>query len=79
MIIVERAGRRAPEIRIDVTHNAYTSRPTGWWPMRAKDAPRRPEYPWDDILGNMRTLDRWREAVGVHLPMDDEAAAGRPC
>ena len=37
------------------------------------------EYPWDDILGNMRTLDRWREAVGVHLPMDDEAAAGRPC
>jgi predicted dehydrogenase len=29
-----------------------------------------PEMTWDDTLGNMRTLDRWRAAVGVTYEAD---------
>jgi predicted dehydrogenase len=29
-----------------------------------------PAMPWADTLGNMRTLDRWRAAVGVSYPGD---------
>ena len=35
-----------------------------------------PEYTWEDMLGNMQTLDRWRAAVGVHYPEDEAAATG---
>jgi len=37
------------------------------------------QMPWADSLGNMRTLDRWRAAVGLRYPADDDAPtpAGR--
>ena len=79
LIIIEREGQPPREIRIDVTQNAYTIEADRVVAYAREGRTEAPEYPWDDILGNMRTLDRWREAVGVHLPMDDEAAAGRPC
>jgi hypothetical protein len=28
---------------------------------------------WDDTLGNMRTLDRWREAVGLSYESERRA------
>jgi aryl-alcohol dehydrogenase-like predicted oxidoreductase len=34
-----------------------------------------PAMTWDDTLGNMRTLDRWREAIG--LVYDRETVAGQ--
>ena len=27
-----------------------------------------PGMPWEDSLGNMRTLDRWREEIGLSYP-----------
>jgi len=36
-----------------------------------------PAMPWDDTLGNMQTLDRWREAIGLRFPADDSAPATR--
>lgn len=79
VIIVERHGESPREIRIDVTDNAYTIEADRVVAHAREGRVEAPEYAWDDILGNMRTLDRWRAAVGVHLPMDDDAAAGRPC
>jgi predicted dehydrogenase len=32
-----------------------------------------PMMTWRDSLGNMRTLDRWRQAVGVKYPADEPA------
>ncbi|HTI14272.1 MAG TPA: aldo/keto reductase [Dictyobacter sp.] len=29
-----------------------------------------PEMSWEDTLGNMRTLDLWREAIGLSYPME---------
>jgi predicted dehydrogenase len=31
-----------------------------------------PAMSWDDTLGNMRLLDRWRQEVGVIYPQDEE-------
>lgn len=43
--------------------------------LRKGQAPS-PAMTWDDTLGNMRTLDRWREALGVVY--EAESPAGRP-
>jgi predicted dehydrogenase len=70
-IIVERQGREPQEIAIDVSKNAYVieaDRVAGYVREGRTEAP---EYAWDDILGNMRTLDRWRAAIGVRYPADD--------
>jgi predicted dehydrogenase len=32
--------------------------------------------PWEDSLANMRTLDRWRAAIGLRFPDDDAAETG---
>jgi hypothetical protein len=70
-ILVERQGAEPEEIAIDVTRNAYVieaDRVAGYVLEGRTEAP---EYAWDDILGNMRTLDRWRAAIGVRYPADD--------
>jgi len=36
-----------------------------------------PAMPWDDTLGNMQTLDRWREAIGLRFPADDSTISTR--
>ena len=77
VIIVERQGEAPRQIPIDVTDGAYTIEADAVVRYGREGRQEAPEYRWDDILGNMRTLDAWRAAVGVRLPMDDEAAAGR--
>ena len=78
VIVVRRQGEEPREIRIEVTDNAYTIEADAVVGYAREGRLEAPEYGWDDILGNMRTLDAWRAAVGVRLPMDDAAAAGRP-
>lgn len=78
-IIVERHGEAPRNIQIDVTDGAYTIESDRVVALVRDGRTEAPEYTLDDSLGNMRTLDRWRAAAGVRLPMDDEAAAGRPC
>lgn len=59
--IVTEADRGLYAIEADVAGEAIRS------------GKRRPPYPamrWDDTLGNMRTLDAWREAVGLVYDAD---------
>lgn len=37
-----------------------------------------PVMKWEDSLGNMRTLDRWRQAVGVRYRADDQISNSLP-
>ena len=37
-----------------------------------------PGMSWADSLGNMRTLDRWREAIGMEYDAEKPAASTRP-
>ena len=37
-----------------------------------------PAMSWADSLGNMRTLDRWRKAIGLAYPMEWNAATEAP-
>jgi hypothetical protein len=32
-----------------------------------------PKMSWADTIGNMRTLDRWRAAIGLRYAVDDAA------
>ena len=38
------------------------------------DGRQAPVMPWDDTLGNMRTLERWRKAVGVSYSSNNKRA-----
>ncbi len=67
-ILVERHDRPAREITFEITDGPYVieaDRVVGYAREGRLEAP---EYAWDDMLGNMRTLDRWRSAVGVRYP-----------
>jgi len=75
-ILIERHGAEPQEVAIDVTDNAYTIEADRVAAFVREGRTEAPEYTWDDIMGNMRTLDRWRAAVGVHLPADDAVPAG---
>ena len=37
-----------------------------------------PAMGWDDTLGNMRTLDRWREAIGLRYDWEEPTASAPP-
>jgi hypothetical protein len=59
--IVTEADRGLYAIEADVAGEAIRSRR------------RQPPYPamrWDDTLANMRTLDAWREAIGLTYDAD---------
>ena len=75
-IIVERHGEAPREIAIDVTDGAYTIEADRVVAYAREGRTEAPEYTWEDMLGNMQTLDRWRAAVGVHYPEDEAAATG---
>ncbi|MCX8052699.1 MAG: aldo/keto reductase [Armatimonadetes bacterium] len=69
-IVLNRAGKDPERIIIDTPHTSYTIEAD----IVARHIPDRqappPAVGWDDSLGNMRTLDSWRVAVGVTYPME---------
>ncbi len=73
-IWLHRHGRAQPEeITIQSERGLYTIEADS---VAAHLAERQaPAMTWDDTLGNMKTLDRWREAIG--LVYDRETVAGQ--
>lgn len=65
-ILLHRRGSEQPEeIAIESARPIYTlEADTVAANLEQRQAPP-PAMTWDDSLGNMRTLDRWREAIGL--------------
>jgi predicted dehydrogenase/aryl-alcohol dehydrogenase-like predicted oxidoreductase len=64
-IVVERRGEAPDEIEATAERSPYALEADAVADhLAARQAPP-PLMGWDDSLGNMRTLDRWREAVGL--------------
>ena len=84
------AKGRQRAAHVEMTTDAVALRPRGRHRRRATSSRRQAPFPamtWDDTLGNMRTLDRWREAIGLVYDMEkpenvrrapSTAAARRP-
>ena len=76
-IVVRRSGAEEREVTVesaplyaveaDVVGRNIEKRQGAW-----------PAMSWDDTLGNMRTLDRWREDVGVVYDGEQPAAYAQP-
>jgi predicted dehydrogenase/aryl-alcohol dehydrogenase-like predicted oxidoreductase len=66
-IIVQRSGGAAEEILIeaDRTSFAYEVDVVGGAIAAGQQQAPPPAMTWDDTLGNLKTLDRWRESVGL--------------
>jgi aryl-alcohol dehydrogenase-like predicted oxidoreductase/predicted dehydrogenase len=83
-ILVHRAGQEDPEeVLVEGDASSYTLEAD----MVATHLERRqaasPAMTWDDSLGNMKGLDRWREAIGLvydseRLEAGDIPVTGRP-
>ncbi|MGC8861768.1 MAG: aldo/keto reductase [Armatimonadota bacterium] len=69
-IVLSRKGKEPEKIEIEASFSSYTLEAD----MLARHIPERqappPAMTWDDSLGNMRTLDSWRLAVGVTYPIE---------
>ena len=82
-IIVQRHGEPAPrEIAVETGEGLYAlEADTVAAHIDARQAPS-PAMTWDDTLGNMKTLDRWRAAIGlvydVEQPEATPPVSGRP-
>jgi len=80
-IIVQRDGEPAPrEIVVETDEGLYALEADT---VAAHiDARQAPAMTWDDTLGNMKTLDRWRAAIGlvydVERPEATPPVSGRP-
>jgi predicted dehydrogenase len=71
-LFVERKGEPQQEIVVEITQPAYAieaDHVAGHIEQRQA-----PAMSWDDSLGNMRALDRWRKSIG--LVYESEKAAG---
>jgi predicted dehydrogenase len=65
-IILERDGEAAREIVIDAPAGLYTIEADTVVARAREGRTEAPEMTWEDSMGNMRVLDRWRAEVGVH-------------
>ena len=69
-IVLERNGEDAREIVIDAPGGLYTIEADTVVARAREGQTEAPEMTWQDSMGNMRALDRWRADVGVRF--DDE-------
>lgn len=65
-LILQRDGEPSPQdIRVETPHWLYAiEADTVAEHLRSRQAPG-PAMTWDDTLGNMKTLDRWRSSIGL--------------
>ena len=77
-IVIHRPDGSAEEITVDCDRPVYALEADAV----AEHIPRRqaphPAMSWADTLGNMQTLDRWREAVGLAYPEETSEEAPPP-
>jgi predicted dehydrogenase len=72
VITVDRPRRRAEKIKVTAGKPlyAYQADLVAECVARGERQATTPAPSWDDTLANMRTLDRWRQAVGVSYAAD---------
>lgn len=80
-IIVRRTGEPAREIDVpaDVTSFTYEADVVGRAILGGRKQAASPAMTWDDSLGNIRTLDRWRDAIGLSYEFEQPLAFSRLC
>lgn len=75
-IILERRGSETEEIEIELTADLYTIEVDAVGAF-IEEGQRSPGVmPWEESLANMRTLDRWREAIGLTYEVDRPSLGG---
>ncbi len=76
-IILRRAGQEPETITVDDGRELYSIEADTATRYIREGVRQSPTMPWADTLGNMATLDRWREAVGLTYPSEQPAAVTR--
>lgn len=74
-LLLQRKGAEPEHIDVPSDKNLYTLEADAV--ARSIEAREAPEMPWADSLGNMRTLDRWRAAIGLDYPDERPETAGQ--
>ncbi|MHB9134247.1 MAG: Gfo/Idh/MocA family protein [Armatimonadota bacterium] len=74
-IIVQADGKQAQEITITADRDLYTYEADTVAACLEQRQGVFPAMSWEDTLGNMRTLDRWREAIGLVYEAEKAASA----
>jgi aryl-alcohol dehydrogenase-like predicted oxidoreductase len=78
VILVERQGQPPREIAVETSEWLYgLEADTVARHLAARQAPA-PAMSWEDSLGNMRTLDRWRQEIGLVYRAERPEALVRP-
>jgi aryl-alcohol dehydrogenase-like predicted oxidoreductase/predicted dehydrogenase len=77
-IIVSRTGEEPEEIPIETGRWLYAIEADHVAENVDRREGRFPGMSWTDSLGNMRTLDRWREAIGLEYDAEKPTALTRP-
>ncbi|HEY7413702.1 MAG TPA: aldo/keto reductase [Ktedonobacteraceae bacterium] len=76
LIIVNKHDAQPEQINVENDTGLYTHEAdTVATHLEARQVP---AMSWDDSLGNMRTLDRWREAIGLTYDVERPEAQTRP-
>ncbi len=73
-IIIDRAGASREEIRIDPGADLYVLEADTVSHLVREGNRAHPLMQWGDSLANLRTLDRWRDSVGLAYEADDRRA-----
>jgi predicted dehydrogenase len=74
-IILERHGEAPQEILVETPPGLYSIEADAVVAHVREGRTEAPEMTWEDSLGNMAVLDRWRAAVGVTYDVPGEGAA----
>jgi predicted dehydrogenase len=69
-ILLKRNGESAQEIRVDAPKMLYTYEAENV--VQHIQERESPAMTWDDTLGNMRLLDRWRAEIGLQYDADQD-------
>ncbi len=78
-ILVHRHGQEEPEeVTVETDRGLYSIEADTVAENIERRQARPPAMTWDDTLGNMRTLDRWREAIGLVYDSERPDAQGLP-
>jgi predicted dehydrogenase/aryl-alcohol dehydrogenase-like predicted oxidoreductase len=77
-IVVQRQGEQPEEIRVEEGADLYAIEADAVARALPAQEPSPPCMTWDDSLGNMRTLDLWRRAIGLVYDAEQPAANTRP-
>jgi len=79
VIVVNRYGSEPMEISVDARADLYVLEADAVGRLVREGRTSHPLMSWDESLANMATIDRWRAAIGLAYPDDeDEPTPGAP-